>query len=51
MEKQLTLFTPELPLPAQRSIKRALNLLDQHLQLGSHGYVFIAVYPSNQVKG
>lgn len=32
MEKQLTLFTPELPLPAQRSIKRALNLLDHHLR-------------------
>ncbi|TDX20157.1 DNA repair protein RadC [Buttiauxella sp. BIGb0552] len=32
MEKQLTLFTPELPLLAQRSIKRALNLLDHHLR-------------------
>ncbi|MGP4913741.1 hypothetical protein ACTXJW_20705 [Hafnia alvei] len=27
MEKQLNLFTPELPLPAQRTIKRALSLL------------------------
>ncbi|WP_431223378.1 RadC family protein [Serratia sp. L9] len=32
MEKQLTLFTPELPLPALRTIKRALSLLDQHLR-------------------
>lgn len=31
MAKQLTMFTPELPLPALRTIKRALVLLDQHL--------------------
>lgn len=31
MEEQITLFTPELPLPALRTIKRALVLLDQHL--------------------
>ena len=30
MAKQLTMFTPELPLPALRTIKRALVLLDQH---------------------
>lgn len=32
MEKQLTLFTPELPLTSLRTIKRALSLLDQHLR-------------------
>lgn len=32
MEKQLTLFMSELPLPAQRTIKRALSLLDHHLR-------------------
>lgn len=32
MAKQLTMFTPELPLPALRTIKRALVLLDQHLR-------------------
>lgn len=32
MEKQLTLFTPEIPLTTLRTIKRALNLLDQHLR-------------------
>ncbi|AYH20404.1 hypothetical protein C5E22_19050 [Pectobacterium parmentieri] len=32
MEKQLTLFTPELPLNSLRTIKRALSLLDQHLR-------------------
>ncbi|WP_431224949.1 RadC family protein [Serratia sp. L9] len=32
MEKQLTLFTPELPLTSLRIIKRALSLLDQHLR-------------------
>ncbi len=32
MEKQLALFTPELPLQALRTIKRALGLLDQHLR-------------------
>lgn len=32
MEKQLTLFTPELPLTSLRTIKRALNLLDNHLR-------------------
>ncbi|MDM3464457.1 DNA repair protein RadC [Citrobacter sp. Cb031] len=31
MEKQLTLFAPELPLTSQRTIKRALSLLDHHL--------------------
>ena len=31
MEKQLTLFTAELPLTSLRTIKRALSLLDQHL--------------------
>lgn len=32
MDKQITLFTPELPLPALRTIKRALALLEQHLR-------------------
>ena len=32
MDKQTTLFTPELPLPALRTIKRALVLLEQHLR-------------------
>ncbi|PVD39949.1 hypothetical protein C5188_22930 [Serratia liquefaciens] len=32
MDKQITLFTPELPLPALRTIKRALVLLEQHLR-------------------
>ncbi|ENT2838817.1 DNA repair protein RadC [Klebsiella michiganensis] len=32
MAKQLTMFTPKLPLPALRTIKRALVLLDQHLR-------------------
>ncbi|MEL4014023.1 RadC family protein [Dryocola clanedunensis] len=32
MEKQLTLFTPELPLTSLRTIKRALSLLDHHLR-------------------
>ncbi|EKN3715770.1 DNA repair protein RadC [Yersinia enterocolitica] len=32
MEKQLTLFTPELPLTSLSTIKRALSLLDQHLR-------------------
>ena len=32
MDKQTTLFTPELPLPAMRTIKRALVLLEQHLR-------------------
>lgn len=32
MDKQTTLFTPELPLPALRTIKRALALLEQHLR-------------------
>ncbi|WET16380.1 RadC family protein [Yersinia aleksiciae] len=32
MEKQLTLFTSELPLPALRTINRALVLLEQHLR-------------------
>lgn len=32
MEKQLTLFAPELPLASLRAIKRALSLLDQHLR-------------------
>ena len=32
MDKQITLFTPELPLPAIRTIKRALVLLEQHLR-------------------
>ena len=32
MDKQLTLFTPELPLTSLRTIKRALSLLDQHLR-------------------
>lgn len=32
MEKQLTIFTPELPLSALRTIKRALTLLDHHLR-------------------
>lgn len=31
MDKQVTLFTLELPLPALRTIKRALVLLEQHL--------------------
>ena len=31
MDKQTTLFTPQLPLPALRTIKRALVLLEQHL--------------------
>lgn len=32
MDKQITLFTPELPLPALRTIQRALVLLEQHLR-------------------
>ncbi|NDO83735.1 hypothetical protein CJP72_24210 [Citrobacter sp. NCU1] len=32
MKKQLTLFTPELPLTSLRTIKRALSLLDYHLR-------------------
>ena len=32
MDKQITLFTPELPLPALRTIKRALALFEQHLR-------------------
>ncbi|EKN3636402.1 RadC family protein [Yersinia enterocolitica] len=32
MDKQTTLFTPELPLPALRTIKLALVLLEQHLR-------------------
>ena len=32
MAKLLTMFTPKLPLPALRTIKRALVLLDQHLR-------------------
>lgn len=32
MDKQTTLFTPQLPLPALRTIKRALVLLEQHLR-------------------
>lgn len=32
MDKQTILFTPELPLPALRTIKRALALLEQHLR-------------------
>lgn len=32
MDKQITLFTPELPLPALCTIKRALVLLEQHLR-------------------
>lgn len=32
MDKQITLFTPELPIPALRTIKRALVLLEQHLR-------------------
>jgi len=32
MEKQLTLFTSELPLTSLHTIKRALSLLDQHLR-------------------
>ncbi|ELY2743104.1 DNA repair protein RadC [Cronobacter turicensis] len=32
MDKQTNLFTPELPLPALRTIKRALALLEQHLR-------------------
>jgi hypothetical protein len=32
MDKQITLFTPELPLPALRTINRALVLLEQYLR-------------------